>query len=364
MISESAFPAAGVGCSKFSHISKIEDPPMSFADVERSQYQDGWNDSDYAEFSGLWNSNAFRRLEKKDLRKIANVVTEKWVRNWKTDDRGNVIKSKSRMVERGFGQIHNVDFSETFAPTPSAASVKIAVAVANEKGWLLRHLDVKQAFIQAHLDEAVYMRLPAGCGDISGEVVLLQRAVSGLRQARRQWSLRLSRVLLQKIGMEQSKADPCVFRKVVDREVTLIVCVHVDDLAVTARNKETLDAFYAQLKEEFPVSDMGDLSWYLGCAFECDRMEGVMKMTQTAFVESLVDRFVVQDETQTPASVEFDLGSKMTHEKEGGWPYKQAVGGLLWISGMTRPDIASAVKEQWPAMSTIRPRGIGRRFGR
>ena len=45
--------------------------------------------------------------------------------------------------------------------------------------------------------------------------------------------------------MEQSKADPCVFRKVVDGEVTLIVCVHVDDLAVTARDKKTFDAFHA-----------------------------------------------------------------------------------------------------------------------
>ena len=205
---------------------------------------------------------------------MAHVTTGKWVRNWKTDDRANLIKPKSRIVERGFGQIHNVDFSETFAPTPSAASVKTAVAVANEKGWLLQHLDVKQAFIQAHLDEAVYTRLPAGCGDMSGEVVLLQRAVYGLRQAGRQWSLRRSRVLLQKIGMEQSKAGPCVFRTVVDGEVTLIVCVHVDDLAVTAKSKETFDAFYAQLKEEFLVNDMGDLSWYLGCAFERDRMEG------------------------------------------------------------------------------------------
>ena len=208
---------------------------------------------------------------------------------------------------------------------------------------MLRHLDVKQAFIQAHLNEVVYMRLPAGCGDMSGEAVLLQRAVYGLRQAGRQWRLRLSRVLLQKTGMEQSKADPCVFRKVVDGEVTLIVCVHVDDLAVTAKGKKTFDAFYAQLKDEFPVNDMGNLSRYLGCAFERDKMEGVMKMRQTAFVNSLVDRFDIQYETQTPASVEFDLGPKRIHEKEGDWPYKQAV-GLLWISGMTRPYIASAVK--------------------
>ena len=84
------------------------------------------------------------------------------------------------MVAGGFGQIHNVYFSEMFAPSPSAANVKIAVAVDNEKGYLLPHPDIKQAFIQAHLDGAVYMRLPAGCGDVSGEVVLLQRAVYGL----------------------------------------------------------------------------------------------------------------------------------------------------------------------------------------
>ena len=181
--------------------------------------------------------------------------------------------------------------------------MKIAVAVADEKGWLLQHLDAKQAFIQAHLDEAVYMRLPTGCGDMGGEVVLLQRAVYGLRRAGRQWSLRLSRVLLQKIGMEQSKADLCVFRKVVDGEITLIVCVHVDDLAVTAKERETFDTFYAQqLKDEFPVNGMDDLSWYLGCAFERDKMEGVMKITQTTFVDSLVDRFDTQYENQTPAS--------------------------------------------------------------
>ena len=55
---------------------------------------------------------------------------------------------------------------------------------------------------------------------------------------------------------------------------------------------------------------MGDLSWYFGCAFERDKMEGVMKMTQTACVSSLVDRFDIQCETQTPASVEFDFGSR------------------------------------------------------
>ena len=77
VISESAFARGDVGCSKFSHVSKIEDPPMSFADVKRSGYEDVWNDSDYAEFSGLWNSNAFRCLKRGELPKNGNIVTGK-----------------------------------------------------------------------------------------------------------------------------------------------------------------------------------------------------------------------------------------------------------------------------------------------
>ena len=38
VISECAFAAVDIGCSKFPHVSKIEDPPMSFSDIERSQY--------------------------------------------------------------------------------------------------------------------------------------------------------------------------------------------------------------------------------------------------------------------------------------------------------------------------------------
>ena len=65
-----------------------------------------------------------------------------------------------------------------------------------------------------------------------------KHAVYGLRQAGRQWSLRLSGVLLQKTGMKQSKAGPCVFHKVVNGEVTLIVCFHDDNLAVIVKNKD------------------------------------------------------------------------------------------------------------------------------
>ena len=75
----------------------------------------------------------FQIPEKMKSPKNTNVVAGKWIRNWKTDDRGDVIKPKSRMAARYFGQIHTVEFFETLASTPSAASVKITEAVENEK---------------------------------------------------------------------------------------------------------------------------------------------------------------------------------------------------------------------------------------
>ena len=42
---------------------------------------------------------------------------------------------------------------------------------------------------------------------------------------------------------------------------------------------------------------MGDPSWHLGYAFERNKMESVMKITQAAFVDSLVGRFDIQYET-------------------------------------------------------------------
>ena len=61
-----------------------------------------------------------------------------------------------------------------------------------------------------------------------------------------------------------------MFRKVVGEEVTFIVCAHVDDLV------------------------MGDLSRYLRFQFERDKAKDVVTMTQTTFVDSLVERFDIE----------------------------------------------------------------------
>ena len=45
------------------------------------------------------------------------------------------------------------------------------------------------------------------------------------------------------IGFEQSKVDPCVFRKVVDGEVEMVMVAHVDDILAQAKDQATMERF-------------------------------------------------------------------------------------------------------------------------
>ena len=143
-----------------------------------------------------------------------------------------ITKAKARLVARGFGQRHGIDFFETFAATASVSSIKVAIATAVQSGWPLFHPDVEQAFVKAPLDFDVFMKPPSGCGSKTAQVVRLNRALYGVKQVGCQWVAHLCKTMVDEHDMEQCKSDPCVFRKVVDGVVKLIVVIHVDDILV------------------------------------------------------------------------------------------------------------------------------------
>ena len=69
-------------------------------------------------------------------------VGAKWMFSYTTDEDGLIVETKARPVTKDCSQVRDVDFFQTFAPTPSSASNKILAAVANEHGAKIFHLDV------------------------------------------------------------------------------------------------------------------------------------------------------------------------------------------------------------------------------
>ena len=78
-------------------------------------------------------------------------------------------------------------------------------------------------------NEDVYLRMPQGCGALSGKVVKLGRSLYGLKQASRTWHDHLVRGM-RSLGFEQYAADACVMRLVEDGVVSMVVVVHVNDI--------------------------------------------------------------------------------------------------------------------------------------
>lgn len=69
-------------------------------------------------------------------------------------------------------------------------------------------MDVNLAYLNAKLDETIYMRYPDGF-ESDGLVCLLLRSLYGLRQSAADWYKTLSKFLLSH-NFKSSFADPCL----------------------------------------------------------------------------------------------------------------------------------------------------------
>ncbi|CAB1100124.1 unnamed protein product [Ectocarpus sp. CCAP 1310/34] len=315
--------------------SDVEAVPMTYKDVMCSKYKVFWEAAMKKEIDGHDKTGTFTKV--KELPEGRKAIGSKWVFSWKTNEKGLIVDFKARMVARGFSQIPGIDFHHSSSACPSAASIKTVIAVATEKGKKLAHWDVKQAYIHAKLKEEIYLRFPEGCGSMSGKVVKVERALYGLKQGGREWGFEAADALIEN-GYEQCRVDPCVFRKVVDGEVVGLIVIYVDDILVAADEGEREELF-ASLNKKFPVKDLGECTWYDGCAIAMDVENGITKLSQTAYIESMLKRFDVTTTAFTPAATDADLGPKRDDEPAVDKPVREAIGCLMWTK-LTRPDIA------------------------
>ena len=110
-------------------VSEAEIPPVSVAGVYKSRFRGArlWAMND--EMKGLKESDTFKEL--KSLPEGEKDIWSKWVLPYKSGKDGNFTKTKARLVATGFMQREGVNYNQTAAPTPTAASVKTVLAVAN-----------------------------------------------------------------------------------------------------------------------------------------------------------------------------------------------------------------------------------------
>lgn len=99
-----------------------------------------------------------------------------------------MVKATARLVARGFSQRESINYFETHALTASAGCIRLLASMTCALDLDLCHIDAEQTLAQSELSEGAFLRLPQGCGDMSGSIVHLSyRSLYGLRRASRTW---------------------------------------------------------------------------------------------------------------------------------------------------------------------------------
>ena len=63
-----------------------------------------------------------------------------------------------------------------------------------------------------------------------------------------------------------------------------------------------MQIFPSRATYEIPTNNLGELTWYTGCAFKRDWELGKLEITQKAFIESMLNRFGVNSSSDIPTT--------------------------------------------------------------
>ena len=154
---------------------------------------------------------------------------------------------------------------ETFSAVAKMPMVCVVLANTAKQDWEIDHIDVKSAYLNATLNETVYMRPPHGVlkqGE-EGKVLRLLKGLYGLKQAGRGWYLEMMKVFVENLGFMRSKANHLVFYCQKGEEHT-VVAVATNDMAVTSKRKVDIEKFKKEIRKHWEITDNGPINWFLG----------------------------------------------------------------------------------------------------
>ena len=97
--------------------------------------------------------------------KSTHVIGTKWIYRNKSDEDGNIVRNKARLVAQGYSQIEGIDFDETFAPVACLESIRLLLSISCVHKFKLNQMDIRSAFLNGFLQKEVFIEQPKGFVD-------------------------------------------------------------------------------------------------------------------------------------------------------------------------------------------------------
>ncbi|GJW75810.1 putative ribonuclease H-like domain-containing protein [Tanacetum coccineum] len=242
-----------------------------------------------------------------DLPNRKRAIGTKWVFKNKKDERGIVIRNKARLVAQGYTQEEGIDYDEVFAPVARIEAIRLFLAYASFKDFVVYQMDVKSAFLYGKIEEEVYVCQPPGFEDpdFPDRVYKVEKALYGLHQAPRAWYETLSTYLLDN-GFQRGKINKTLFIK---------------------RHK---DEFYGRT--------------YILLGITMSQKKDGIFISQDKYVDEILKKFGFTEvkTASTPMETQKPLLKDEDGEEVDVHMYRSMIGSLMYLTS-SRPDIMFAV---------------------
>ena len=198
---------------------------------------------------------------------------------------GKIDKRKARIVVKGYRQIKDVDYSETFVPVARMNTFRFFLVISVYRGLVRIRIDLVAAFLYAPVVKDIYIETSEGWEIEEGNVLELYKALYGLKQAGRNWYQVLKDFLTNDEGFKMCISDNCVFLK---DDGKMMLLIYVDDMIISSLDPVDESDLLARIKDKFEIGEEGKLDWYIGIAV--DDLGDSIKLSQAHYVIKVVEK--------------------------------------------------------------------------
>ncbi len=246
------------------------------------------------------------------------------------------------------------------APTARTQSVFAMLAAAGEKDLKIMTFDINQAFLNADIQNEIYVKLDASQTAILCEIrpeyqkfinnkkeitLRLLKALYGTREAAKLWYEHFKEIILS-YGYKVSDMDKCVFHKITAEDTSVII-LHVDDGLVLSNDIKILH----DLRDKIDATFEGKFTWaidepimsYIG--MDIKKGDKCVELTMEKFISDLLKDFNVTKRKRVPANSDlFDIDSEspLLSDSERKF-FHNGVARSLYLACRVRPDILCSV---------------------
>ncbi|MBW0538921.1 hypothetical protein O181_078636 [Austropuccinia psidii MF-1] len=264
------------------------------------------------------------------------VLGTRWVFAVKSDSDGKPIRHKARLVVQGHRQVRGVNFEETFAPTPTFATLRSILTIASKNLWKINTFDVTSAYLHSKIDEVIYVKPPPGVNIRENKVLRLKKALYGLKQAGRCWWLHLKNVL-QEIGFKANDNDQSTYVYKSGEDCAML-WIHVDDGVLVTSNDEMRERMKLNLTEKLKLRWDDGINSIVG--IEIKRKDNGFYLKQPGLIKKLIEATNSHLTANQPLpDVKLESSPAVQIDRQ----YLSAIGMMLYLAQATRPDIMYAV---------------------